>query len=102
MDRLPHVAKPALNAAMHDRTRPNRPALHQTHVWQTTLLGHSSIAMQRTGKFLLIASGVVVLIIAWFYIYIGRPINDGRTPAERQQIADACFVDVRTHLQWSK
>jgi hypothetical protein len=54
--------------------------------------------MKRTGKLLLITCVVVVLLIAGFYIYIGRPINDGRTPAERRQIADACFVILHSSL----
>jgi hypothetical protein len=48
--------------------------------------------MKRAAKFLLIAFGAVVLLIASLYVYIARPINDGRTPAERRQIADACFA----------
>jgi hypothetical protein len=54
--------------------------------------------MKRIAKFLLIAFGVVVLLIAIFYIYVARPINDGRTPAERRQIADACFVMLHSSL----
>jgi len=54
--------------------------------------------MKRVGKYLLIASGIVVLLIASFYIYIARPINDGRTPAERRQIADACFAMLHSTL----
>ncbi|MDB6020437.1 MAG: hypothetical protein JWQ04_294 [Pedosphaera sp.] len=54
--------------------------------------------MKRIGKFLLIAFGVVVLLIASVYIYIARPISDGRTPAERRQIADACFAMLHSSL----
>jgi hypothetical protein len=54
--------------------------------------------MKRISKYLLIASGVVVLLIAISYIYIARPINDGRTPAERRQIADACFAMLHSSL----
>jgi hypothetical protein len=54
--------------------------------------------MKRIGKYLLIAFGVVVLLIAGVYIYIARPINDGRTPAERRQIADACFAMLHSSL----
>lgn len=54
--------------------------------------------MKRIGKFLLIAFGVVAVLIAGFYIYVARPINDGRTPAERRQIADACFVMLHSSL----
>jgi hypothetical protein len=62
------------------------------------LLGHSTATMKRVGKYLLIAFGVVVLLIAAGYIYIARPINDGRTPAERRQIADACFAMLQSPL----
>ncbi len=54
--------------------------------------------MKRIGKFLLIAFGFVVLLIAGVYIYIARPINDGRTPAESRQIADACFAMLHSSL----
>ena len=54
--------------------------------------------MKRTGKYLVIVLGVVVLLIASLYIYMARPINDGRTPAERQQIADACFAMLHSSL----
>ena len=54
--------------------------------------------MKRIDKFLLIAFGVVAVLIAGFYIYVARPINDGRTPAERRQIADACFVMLHSSL----
>ena len=61
-------------------------------------LGHSTITVKRIGKFLLIVFGAVVLLIAGFYIYIARPVNDGRTPAERRQIADACFTMLHSSL----
>jgi len=54
--------------------------------------------MKRIGKYLLIAFGFVVLLMASVYIYIARPINDGRTPAERRQIADACFAILHSSL----
>jgi hypothetical protein len=54
--------------------------------------------MKRISKYLLIASGVVVLLIAIGYIYIARPINDGRTPAERRRIAEACFAMLDSSL----
>ena len=54
--------------------------------------------MKRTGKFLLTAFGVVVLLAASLYIYIARPINDGRTAAERRQIADACLAMLHSPL----
>jgi hypothetical protein len=62
------------------------------------MFGRSTLTMNRIGKFLLVAFGVVVLLIASLYIYIARPINDGRTPAERQQIADACFAMLHSSL----
>ena len=54
--------------------------------------------MKRIGKFLLIAFGIVVLLIASVCIYVVRPINDGRTPVERRQIADACFAMLHSSL----
>ena len=54
--------------------------------------------MKRTRKFLLIAFGVVVLLIVIGVIFISRPPNDGRTPAERRQIADACFAMLHSSL----
>jgi hypothetical protein len=54
--------------------------------------------MKRIAKYLLIAFGFVVLLIASVYIYVARPINDGRTPAERRQIADACFAMLHSSL----
>jgi 5-carboxymethyl-2-hydroxymuconate isomerase len=54
--------------------------------------------MKRVRTYLLIAFSVVVLLIAAGYIYIARPVNDGRTPAERRQIADACFAMLRSSL----
>ena len=61
-------------------------------------LGNSNVVMKRTGKFLLIALGLVLLLIGSLYLYIGRPINDGRTPAERRQIADACVAMLHSSL----
>jgi hypothetical protein len=54
--------------------------------------------MKRTGKSILIALGVIVLLIASVYIYMARPVNDGRTPVERRQIADACFAMLHSSL----
>src|ERR1039458_165245 len=54
--------------------------------------------MKRTLKFLLIAFGAVVLLIVIGVIFISRPPNDGRTPAERRQIADACFAMLHSSL----
>jgi hypothetical protein len=67
-------------------------------VAQLFSLGHSTITVKRIGKFLLIVFAAVVLLIAGFYIYIARPVNDGRTPAERRQIADACFAMLHSSL----
>lgn len=44
------------------------------------------------------AFGVVVLLVAGLCVYIARPINDGRTPAERRQIADACLAMLHSTL----
>src|SRR5437588_784561 len=54
--------------------------------------------MKRTAKVLLIAFGSVVLLIAGVWIYIAQPINDGRTPAQRRQITDACFAMLHSTL----
>jgi hypothetical protein len=54
--------------------------------------------MKGFGRYLLIAFGIVVLLIASVWIYIARPINDGRTPAERRQIADACLAMLHSTL----
>ena len=54
--------------------------------------------MKRARKFLLIAFGVIVLLIVIGVIFISRPPNDGRTPAERRQIADACFAMLHSSL----
>ena len=54
--------------------------------------------MKRVRKFLLIAVGVLVLFVAAWVIYISLPADDGRTPAERQQIADACFAMLHSSL----
>jgi hypothetical protein len=54
--------------------------------------------MKRIGKFLLIACAIIVLVIVIGYIYLIRPPNDGRTPAERRQIADACFAILHSSL----
>ncbi|MDE3068710.1 MAG: hypothetical protein KGJ60_14340 [Verrucomicrobiota bacterium] len=54
--------------------------------------------MKRIAKYLLIALGVFVLLIIAGYIYLLLPPNDGRTPAERRQIADACFAMLHSSL----
>jgi len=54
--------------------------------------------VKRIGKYLLIAFGVFVLLIAIAYIYLLLPPNDGHTPTERQQIADACFAMLNSSL----
>jgi hypothetical protein len=54
--------------------------------------------MKRARKILLIVCGVVVLLIVIGAIYIYRPLNDGRTPAERRQIVDACFAMLHSSL----
>ena len=55
--------------------------------------------MKRASKFLLIACAVVGLLIVGGYIYLlFRPPDDGRTPAERRQIADACFAILHSSL----
>ena len=54
--------------------------------------------MKRARKFLLIGFGAVGLLIVIGAIFIYRPPNDGRTPAERRQIADACFAMLHSSL----
>jgi len=54
--------------------------------------------MKRARKFLLIASGVFVLLIVIGAIYIFRPANDDRTPAERRQIAEGCLAMLHSSL----
>jgi hypothetical protein len=54
--------------------------------------------MKHTGKYLLIALGIVVLLLTIGYIYIAWPVNDGRTLEERRQIADACFTMLHSSL----
>ena len=54
--------------------------------------------MKRARKFLLIAFGVVVLLVIIGAIFIYQPPDDGRTPAERRQIADACFAMLHSSL----
>ncbi len=54
--------------------------------------------MKRARKFLLIGFGAVGLLIVIGAIFISRPPNDGRTPAERRQIADACFAMLHSSL----
>jgi hypothetical protein len=54
--------------------------------------------MKRIGKYLLIAFGVFVLLVVAGYIYLLQPPKDGRTPAQRRQIADACFAMLHSSL----
>jgi len=54
--------------------------------------------MKRIGKYLLIAFGVLVLLVVAGHINLLLPPSDGRTPAERRQIADACFAMLHSSL----
>lgn len=54
--------------------------------------------MKRARKFVLIACGVILLLIALVAIFVFRPANDGRTPGERRQIADALLSMLRSSL----
>jgi hypothetical protein len=49
-------------------------------------------------KFLLVGCGIVFLLIVSAAIYISLPPDDGRTPAQRRQIADACFAMLHSSL----
>jgi hypothetical protein len=55
-------------------------------------------AMKRTLKIMLVAFGVFVLLAVGVVVYFRQPPNDGRTPAERRQIADACFAMLHSSL----
>jgi hypothetical protein len=54
--------------------------------------------MKRTLKILLAALGVFILFAVGAVIYFRQPPDDGRTPAERRQIADACFAMLHSSL----
>jgi hypothetical protein len=54
--------------------------------------------MKRTLKILLAAFGVFVLLVVGVVVYLRQPPDDGRTPAERRQIADACFAMLHSSL----
>jgi hypothetical protein len=54
--------------------------------------------MRRTRKSLLVGCGVIFLLIVSAVIYVSLPPDDGRTPAQRRQIADACFTMLRSSL----
>ena len=54
--------------------------------------------MKRIRKILLIACGIVIVLIISAAIYFFQSPNDGRTPAERRQIADACFAMLHSSL----
>ena len=54
--------------------------------------------MKGTLKILLAAFGVFVLFAVAVVIYFRQPPDDGRTPAERRQIADACFMMLHSSL----
>jgi hypothetical protein len=54
--------------------------------------------MRRTRKFPLVGCGVIFLLIVSTVIYVSLPPDDGRTPAQRRQIADACFTMLRSSL----
>jgi hypothetical protein len=55
-------------------------------------------SMKRTRKFLLVVSGVLALVIVIGAILFFRSPDDGRTPLERRQVADACLVMLRSSL----
>ena len=49
-------------------------------------------------KLLPLGGGVVILVLAVTVIVFFRPANDGRSPAERRQIAEACLGMLRSSL----
>ena len=54
--------------------------------------------MKRARKFVLIACGIVLLLVALGAVFVLWPASDGRTPAERRQIADALFSMLHSSL----
>ena len=54
--------------------------------------------MKHARKLLYVVLGIVVLFIVIRVVSIARPPDDGRTPAERRQIVDACFVMLHSSL----
>ena len=54
--------------------------------------------MKRRRKLIFIVCGIVVLLLAAVAIHVLRPANDGRTVAERRQIADALFAMLHSPL----
>jgi hypothetical protein len=54
--------------------------------------------MTRTRRTLSAACAVIVLLIVSAGVYVYQPPNDGRTPAERRQIADACLAMLHSSL----
>ena len=54
--------------------------------------------MKRASKYLLIGFAVAVLVIAFICFCLFQPPDDGRTLAERRQIADACFKMLNSSL----
>jgi hypothetical protein len=75
-----------------------RGSRRESAVAQLFSLGRSTTAMKRTLKILLIAFGVLVLFAVGVVVYLRQPPDDGRTPAERRQIADACFAMLLSSL----
>ena len=59
---------------------------------------HRRMPEKSKRKFLLVGCGVFFLLIVSAAIYISWPVNDGRTPAQRRQIADACFAMLLSSL----
>jgi len=56
--------------------------------------------MKTARKLFLIACGAVVLFVVAGIVLFNRPppASDGRTPAERRQIVDACFTMLHSSL----
>jgi len=52
--------------------------------------------MERNRKSLSTSFGAIIVLIVIFLAFSHRPINDGRTPAERRQIADALLNLLRS------
>ena len=54
--------------------------------------------MKRVPKILLAGFGIVAILIGGAAVVLLRPANDGRTPKERRQIAEACLSMLHSSL----
>lgn len=54
------------------------------------------MTMERTRKSASTTFGAIVVLMVVGFAILHRPVDDGRTPAERQQIADALLTMLRS------